>query len=98
MISTYEQLCPVMFGVGAVNEIGKQVSEFGGSKVFCIYDKGVADSGIAGRVITILEDAGLETVSFDGVLPDAPKTMKEKAGKLARTSHAGKIDFSGFQN
>ena len=40
MISTYTQSCPVIFGAGAIDQIGGKVQEFGCKKAFCIYDQG----------------------------------------------------------
>ena len=41
MISTYNQLCPVIFGPDAALETGKRVKELNGRNVMCIFDKGV---------------------------------------------------------
>lgn len=84
MISTYNQLCPVLFGVGATELIAEKVKELGGTKAFCIYDKGVKTTGIADKIVKRLIDAGIETVTFDEVLPDAPDTVINQAGQLAR--------------
>jgi hypothetical protein len=45
---------------------------FGCSKVWCVYDKGIKDSGIADRILANIHAAGIETVCYDGVLPDRP--------------------------
>ena len=41
MVTNYTMLCPVVFGAGALGELGNKVKELGGNKVFCIYDAGV---------------------------------------------------------
>ncbi len=84
MISTYNQLCPVLFGPGAVSQTADKVKEFGGTKALCIYDKGVEMTGIAGRITSHLKDNGIGVVVFDGVMPDAPDTVVNKAGQLAQ--------------
>lgn len=80
MSATYQQLCPVCFGVGAISEIGQKAKEYGAEKAFCIYDQGVKMSGIADKVIGCLKEAGVAVDTYDGVLPDAPDTMIDEIG------------------
>lgn len=80
MVTTYQQLCPVCFGKGAIGEIGIKAKEFGAKKVLCIYDQGVKSSGISNEIIRILEGAGMQVDSFDNVLPDAPDTRIDEIG------------------
>lgn len=84
MVSTYSQLCPVLFGAGAVQQVAEKVKELGGTKVLCIYDMGVKSSGIADKVVGLLKDAGISLVTYDSVLPDAPADMVNEVGKLAQ--------------
>ena len=44
MVTNYTMLCPVVFGAGALGELGNKVKELGGKKVFCIYDAGVKNN------------------------------------------------------
>lgn len=81
MSTTYQQLCPVCFGVGAINEIGAKATEFGAKNILCIYDQGVKSSGISAKIIHILEAAGMRVDSFDNVLPDAPDTRINEIGE-----------------
>lgn len=90
MVSTYNQLCPVLFGAGAIKHLPEKVREFGGTKVLCIYDKGVEKSGIADKILKVLSSENIETVIFNEVLPDAPINMINEVGKLAQ---AEKIDI-----
>ncbi len=84
MICKYQQVCPVIFGPDAVLEIGSKVKEFHGTKVLCIYDKGVELSGIAEKIIRKIEDAGIDVYTFDKVMPDAPKEIIHEAGLMAQ--------------
>lgn len=84
MISTYQQLCPVLFGVGAIDQIAEKVKEFGAQRAFCVFDKGVEAAGIAERILNLLASAGIAAAHFDGVLPDAPVESVELAGKAAK--------------
>ncbi len=80
MVTTYQQLCPVCFGVGAVAEIGQKAKGFGAEKVLCVYGQSVKKAGIADKVIGYLKDAGLFVDTFEGVLSDVPDTMVNEAG------------------
>ncbi len=84
MISNYQQLCPVVFGAGACAQLPEKVKQLGGKKALCIYDNGVQQSGIADKILTILKEGNVETVIFSDVLPDAPASMINQAGKLAQ--------------
>lgn len=90
MVSTYNQLCPVLFGAGAVNQIADKVRQFGGTKALCIYDNGVKAAGISEKIVKLLSEAGIAVVAFDEVLPDAPDDMVNRVGKLAQDE---KIDI-----
>lgn len=83
-VSTYNQLCPVVFGVGATAQLGEKAKEYNAKKAMVIYDQGVKVTGMSDRIVKILNDAGVETVEFDGVLSDAPDYMVNEAGKIAQ--------------
>jgi alcohol dehydrogenase class IV len=84
MACSYNQLCPVIFGTGAVEQLPVKVKELGGTKALCIYDNGVKAAGISDKIIAGLAAAGIEVVTFDGVMPDAPDTVINNIGKLAQ--------------
>lgn len=84
MSCTYQQVCPVVFGVDAALETGKKVKEMKGERVLCIYDKGVESSGIAGKILENLKEAGLQVYTFNRVQPDAPKEIIHEAGLYAQ--------------
>lgn len=84
MITSLSVFVPVLMGSGASLRTGLKVRELGCRKVLVIYDKGIEDAGIAGPIVENLQNAGIETVCFDGVLPDPPDTMVEDAAAMAR--------------
>jgi alcohol dehydrogenase class IV len=84
MVSTYSQLCPVLFGPGAVGQLGDKIKGLGGTKVLCLYDNGVRQSGISDKIVRLITDAGISVVAFGGVLPDAPAEMINEVGLLAQ--------------
>ena len=86
MITSYECFVPPIMGFGASKRIGMKLMQKGHKKAFVIYDKGMEDFGIAQPIIENLHDAGIETVCFNGVLPDPPDVMVEDAAEQAKTS------------
>ena len=84
MISKYNQLCPVVFGAGAVSQLADIVKELSGTKALCIFDSGVKAAGISDGITNALGKAGIAVVIFDEVLPDAPDKMVDRVGKLAQ--------------
>lgn len=89
MITAYEIFVPAVMGSGASLRTGLKVRELGCRKVMVVYDKGLKTAGIADTIVENIENAGIETVCFDGVLPDPPDTMVEEAAQIARDA---KID------
>ncbi|SHI12756.1 1,3-propanediol dehydrogenase [Sporobacter termitidis DSM 10068] len=73
---------PILFGCGVSGLIGEKLKEFGCKKVLVVYDKGVKAAGIADRILGHIHAAGIETVCYDGVLPDPPDYTVEAAGAL----------------
>jgi alcohol dehydrogenase class IV len=84
MANIYHQLCPVLFGAGALNDLPEKIRELGGTKALCLYDKGVESSGIAGRMLALLDAAQIPYAVFDGVQSDAPSETVDLAGELGR--------------
>lgn len=86
MITSYECFVPPVMGFGASKRIGMKLRAKGYKKAFVIYDKGMWDFGIAPPIIENLDMANIETVCFDGVLPDPPDEMVEEAAEIARNA------------
>ena len=86
MSNMFTQKAPVLFGCGAVDELGEKLKDLGGTKAFCVYDAGVAASGIADRVIGIIKAAGIEVVPYDKVGSEAPDSAANEGGEFARAN------------
>ncbi|MBQ2753419.1 MAG: iron-containing alcohol dehydrogenase [Firmicutes bacterium] len=91
MITSYDCFVPPVMGSGASKRIGIKLLAKGYKKAFVIFDKGMMDFGIAQPIIDNINDAGIETVCFDGVLPDPPDEMVEAAAEIARSSQCDVI-------
>jgi len=89
MITEYNVFVPAIMGCGASLRTGLKLRELGCSKVLVVYDKGLKATGISDTIVENIKNAGIETVCFDGVLPDPPDTMVEEATEFAR---GGAID------
>ena len=66
---------PQFFGIGASNLVGAKLTALGCKKVLIICDKGVEDAGLTKKVADNITEAGIENITFNGVLPDPPDTL-----------------------
>ncbi|MDD2319637.1 MAG: iron-containing alcohol dehydrogenase [Geobacteraceae bacterium] len=64
----------VHFGEGASKKLGEMALGMGAKKAFVVYDKGV-------------KAAGIESIEYDGVLPNPPDTQVEEAAAIARAAN-----------
>ncbi len=69
----------IMFGPGALAEIGVAATSLGVKRVLVVSDPGIIAAGHAPRAIQILKDAGLTVALFDGV-GENPTTAHVDAG------------------
>lgn len=74
MAVIYEQLAPVLYGVGAISDMAKRIADEGRKKAFICCDKGVKASGAADTVSQALKAAGVDCTVYDECVPDAPDT------------------------
>lgn len=86
MISTSSKFVPMVFGVGASKRVGLKARELKITKALLVFDKGVQAAGVIDPIVENLHAAHIETVLFDGVLPDPPDYTVDECGKLARES------------
>ncbi len=84
MIYQYNQLVPVIFGEGAIDQLGEKVKELGCKKIMCVYDGGVKAAGIAPRAEASLKAAGVEYVVFDKITADPTDALVNECGALAK--------------
>lgn len=59
-----------IFGVSAIEQTGKYVTNFGAEKPFLVTDQGIIDSGWTKRIIDLLKELDLEPVIFSGISPN----------------------------
>jgi 4-hydroxybutyrate dehydrogenase len=64
----------IVFGVGAISALGEHVKRLGVDRALVVCDLGVVRVGIAQRVRSLLEAAGVATAIFDKVDPNPVET------------------------
>ncbi len=76
----------IVFGVGAAAGVGDRVKRLGAKRALLVCDPGVVKVGIAERVRSLLEAAGIGTAVFDKVDPN-PVEENIAAGVAAYRAH-----------
>jgi alcohol dehydrogenase len=80
----------VIFGAGAITQLGEVVRELGGTRALLVTDPGLEQAGHPERAMAALHGSGVDVVLFDGV-EENPTTRHVQAGvELARCAE---IDF-----
>lgn len=74
---------PLKFGVGASDEIGYDLRQYGASRVLVITDPGVAASGVAHRIVDALRRYDITAELFDGVHVEPTDDSMNKAIEYA---------------
>jgi len=78
----------IAFGEGSAQSVGHIVLGMELTRVFCIYDPGVKEAGIAADIVASLKTAGLEVVEWDGVVANPTDVVVEEGARLAREAEA----------
>ena len=92
----YSQTCPVIFGEGAVNDLGSEAGKLGISKAVVITDEIISKGEGYKACIKSLKDAGIGVVEFTGCLADPPSDVVHEAAKIAKgASVNGVIGIGG---
>lgn len=78
---------PILFGLGAVREVGRQGQKMGGTRPLLVTGPHIAASGLLEQVLAPMEEAGLEVVLFQDAQVN-PTDEDVKAG-AARYREAG---------
>jgi alcohol dehydrogenase len=82
----YQPRTRVIFGLGSVKRVGDLARDLGATKVLLVTDRGLVSAGHAGRVVGLLEAAGLNVVCYDQVEENPSTRCVEKCADLARRS------------
>ena len=82
MQSVFSSPNPLLFGIGTSKRVGEKLKEFGCKKVLVVCDQGVKAAGITEKIIKIINEAGIATVTYDGVQADPPDWSVNEAGEI----------------
>lgn len=88
---TYYQPTEIRFGTGRITEIGEAAARFGTTCLLVTTPAGDALEPIYARVKTLLADAGLQVVHFDGVQPNPTTEIISAGAQMARSAGADVI-------
>lgn len=81
---------------GAINNVGDFLKENNVTKVFCVHGKSLARNNVKERLLQSIEDAGIECMCFDEILPDPPVSLVNKVAAEAKAFGAdGMIGIGG---
>ncbi|MBL4883180.1 MAG: iron-containing alcohol dehydrogenase [Planctomycetaceae bacterium] len=80
----------VVFGAGALEQLGELASEYRARQVLLVTDQGLAQAGHEDRAVESLKQAGHEVIIYDGVCPNPTTEDVDHALAVARKH---KIDF-----
>jgi len=78
----------VLFGEGAVEEIGREAIRLGGHHALIVTDAGVVEAGLASLVGRALDMAGVAYSVFDAVTTNPTSGQVDRASEAYRGSHA----------
>ncbi|MDR0916534.1 MAG: iron-containing alcohol dehydrogenase [Oscillospiraceae bacterium] len=82
MSSVWSAPNPILFGNGTASQVGAELAKLGCRRALVVFDKGVANAGIAGKITDIIKSAGISVVEFADVQADPPDWSVEAAGAL----------------
>ncbi len=94
---------PILFGAGAVGELGQHARRFGAVRVFLVTGPRVAEEGLTQRGVISLQSAGLEVVQFhDGRLNPTDVDIRmgvdryreEECGVIVALGGGSRIDLA----
>ena len=84
MVYKYEQLIPVIFGMGALQQLGEEINKLGAKKALLVIDGGVKAAGIGEKAEAVLKDAGIDYVIFDKIVSDPPTEIIDEGAIFAK--------------
>ena len=80
----YQQPVPVLFGPGAIRDLGGEVKALNCHKALCVYDGGVKAARIGEKAEESLRQAGIDYVVFDKITADPSSDLVDEGAALAK--------------
>jgi alcohol dehydrogenase len=80
----YQPRTRVVFGINSVDRVGELAKGLGARSVLLVTDRGIVSAGHAGRVVKLLEAAGIAVTCFDQVEENPGTKCVDKCVESAR--------------
>jgi alcohol dehydrogenase class IV len=84
MISRFSFPTNIVFGAGALQEVGPLAVRLGASRALIVTDRGVVSAGLIDPVRASLQSAGVASIVFDGIDPNPTDENVESGIELYR--------------
>jgi alcohol dehydrogenase len=81
----------VFLGPGSSRQLCQAIGRFGFKKVLLVTDKPLHDLGVIDPTIEALQKAGVQTVMYDGVVPDPTQGVVNEGIKLFVSEHCDAV-------
>lgn len=95
-LARYSLPTAIVYGAGALEQLPSLLSELGLAYPLLVTDRGLATTGIPGRVGAVLSSAGIKYELFAGVEPDPTTAVADEIGRLLRErGHDSVIGLGG---
>ena len=75
---------PILFGYGASEQVGVKLKEMGCKKVLLVNGSVIKRTGIADKILGLINKEGIEVVPYDKVVPDPPAEVVEEGAAFAK--------------
>lgn len=83
---TVTQPTRIQFGVGSINNLGRTVQDFNGSKVFLVIDPGLVKAGIVSQITAPLDSAAIPYTVYDKIDPEPGLKLADKGYEIAKAN------------
>ena len=84
---TFESRTRVVYGTGAMNQLGELAKKAGGTRLLLVSDPGIVEAGHAAKGKQLLEDVGLQVTLFDKFSPNPTTDDVERGLTVARENN-----------
>ncbi len=83
-VFTFQGAKKIVFGQGAVGWLADEARALVGKKVLLVLDRGLAQMGVAQKMIDPLEAGGISYVRYDKVTPEPEPALADEAADVAK--------------
>ena len=81
------QKTKVIEGIHSIRQLPKLCKEMSYRKPFLVFDQGIAKVGIAGQIIKLLDEAGIESITYDKITPDPTSNLVDEGAAICKKEH-----------